>query len=71
MQDGIAHLQDTAKAIFFSDVAQEEADDAWARLHKKQTVKSFDTWPQCVEKDYKCSKTYILCANDTAVPPTF
>jgi pimeloyl-ACP methyl ester carboxylesterase len=71
IQDGIAYLQDTAKSVFFSDLAPEEADDAWAHLHKKQTLKSFDTWPQCVESEYRCPKTYILCENDTAVPPVF
>lgn len=71
IQDGIAYLQETAKSVFFSDLAPEEADDAWARLHKKQTTKSMDTWPQCVESDYRCPKTYILCENDTAVPPVF
>ncbi|GLI81112.1 hypothetical protein PoHVEF18_009483 [Penicillium ochrochloron] len=70
-KDGIAYLQDTAKSVFFSDLAPEEADDAWAHLHKKQTLKSFDTWPQCVESEYRCPKTYILCENDTAVPPVF
>lgn len=52
-------------------MAPEEADNAWARLHKKQSLRSFETWPQCVEKNYKCPKTYILCENDTAVPPAF
>ncbi|KAF3385268.1 hypothetical protein F1880_001789 [Penicillium rolfsii] len=70
-KDGIAHLLDAAKSIFFSDVAPEEADDAWARLRKKQTTKSFDTWPLCVESEYRCHKTYVLCENDTAVPPAF
>lgn len=57
--------------MFFSDLAPEEADDAWSMLHKKQTTKSFDAWPQCVEKDYRCTKTYVLCENDIAVPPPF
>ncbi|KAL4897236.1 Alpha/beta hydrolase fold-1 [Aspergillus ambiguus] len=69
--DGTAHLQDTAKSIFFSDLSPEDADHAWAHLHKKQTTKSFDTWPQCVESEYRCPKTYILCENDTTVPPPF
>lgn len=71
IQDGFAHLQDSAKSLFFSDLAPEEADDAWAHLHRKQTTKSFDTWPQCVEKEYRCAKTYILCENDNAVPSAF
>ncbi|CEJ55038.1 hypothetical protein PMG11_01316 [Penicillium brasilianum] len=70
-KDGIAHLLDTARPLFFSDLSPEEAEDAWAHLHTKQTTKSFHTWPQCVEKEYRCPKTYVLCENDAAVPPPF
>ncbi|KAH8805441.1 Alpha/beta hydrolase fold-1 [Xylogone sp. PMI_703] len=71
VEDGIAHLQETAKPIFFSGLSPEEADAEWGNLSKKISRKCFTTFPQYIESDIPCAKTYVLCENDQAVPPAF
>jgi hypothetical protein len=63
--------QDLGTVAFFSDLAPEQADIEWASLCKKQSRKSFTTFPQYVESEIRCPKTYIICENDRAVPPVF
>ncbi|KAK9365552.1 hypothetical protein V1509DRAFT_649495 [Lipomyces kononenkoae] len=46
VENGVSHLQESAKALFFSDMSPEEADTVWANLFKKQSRKSFTTFPQ-------------------------
>jgi hypothetical protein len=65
------HLQESAKPIFFSDVSPEEADIAWDNLFKQQSRKSITTFPQYVESEIRCPKTYVVCEKDQAVPPAF
>ncbi|KAF9891241.1 hypothetical protein FE257_004805 [Aspergillus nanangensis] len=71
VKDGIAHLQDGAKPLFFGGLTPEEIEFEWAHLEKKQTRKSFTVFPQYVESEIQCPKTYILCEQDEAVPPAF
>lgn len=40
-------------------------------MFKKQSLKAFKTYPRHVESEYRCSKTYVLCEKDQAVPPAF
>ena len=71
MQDGVSHLHVGAKPLFFSDLTPKEADAEWANIETKQTRKSFTDFPQYVESEIQCPKTYILCEQDRAVPPAF
>ncbi|KAL2850239.1 Alpha/beta hydrolase fold-1 [Aspergillus pseudoustus] len=71
IENGITHLQPAAKPLFFSGLSQEEIDAEWDRLALKQTRKSFTDFPQYIESEIQCAKTYILCEEDQAVPPAF
>ncbi|KAL2787996.1 Alpha/beta hydrolase fold-1 [Aspergillus keveii] len=71
VENGITHLQPAAKRIFYSGLSQEEMDSEWERLPLKQTRKSFTDFPQHIESEIQCPKTYILCEEDQAVPPAF
>ncbi|KAL3443001.1 Alpha/beta hydrolase fold-1 [Aspergillus insuetus] len=71
VENGITHLQPAAKPIFYSGLPQEEMDAEWERLPLKQTRKSFTDFPQHIESEIQCRKTYILCEEDQGVPPAF
>jgi hypothetical protein len=64
-------LQPNAIPIFYSDVPKEEADLAFANCAKHHSKKIFTTFPNYVESEIKCPKTYIMCENDQAVPPAW
>jgi hypothetical protein len=46
-------------------------DSEWERPPLKQTRKSFTDFPQHIESEIQCLKTYILCKEDQAAPPAF
>ncbi|KAL2856743.1 Alpha/beta hydrolase fold-1 [Aspergillus pseudodeflectus] len=71
VKNGTTHLQPTAKPLFFSGLPQEEVDAEWERLALKQTRKSMTDFPEYIESEIQCPKTYILCEEDQAVPPAF
>lgn len=43
----------------------------WSHLYKTQTRKSFTAFPKYVASQFQCPKTYVLCEEDEAVPPTW
>ncbi|KAL3456746.1 Alpha/beta hydrolase fold-1 [Aspergillus heterothallicus] len=71
VENGITTLLPSASALFFSGLPQSEIDAEWATLPLKQTRKSFTDFPSHIESEIQCPKTYILCEEDQAVPPTF
>ncbi|CAI7675493.1 unnamed protein product [Penicillium pancosmium] len=71
IKDGVAHLQESAKPLFFSGLDPNEADAEWDALFKKLSVKALKTYPRYVESEFRCSKTYVLCEKDQAVPPAW
>ncbi|KAJ5570580.1 uncharacterized protein N7459_010010 [Penicillium hispanicum] len=71
VENGITHLQESGKPIFFNNLSPEEAEAEWAALDKTQTRKSFTAFPQYVESEIRCSKLYIVCEKDVAVPPAW
>jgi pimeloyl-ACP methyl ester carboxylesterase len=70
-QNGIIHLQESAKALWYSDLTAEQQDTAWADLFKQQSRKSFLHFPQFIAADIKVPKTYVFTEQDQAVVPAF
>ncbi|KAL2809148.1 Alpha/beta hydrolase fold-1 [Aspergillus granulosus] len=71
IENGITYLQPSAKQLFFSGLSLDKIDSEWDNLALKQTRKSFTDFPQYIESEIQCAKTYILCEEDQAVPPAF
>lgn len=70
-QEGILHLQDTAKPLFFSDLSSEARNDAWAMTFKHQSRKSLLYLPNFIEADVTIPKAYVKCENDEVLAPAF
>jgi pimeloyl-ACP methyl ester carboxylesterase len=64
----VVSLTTAAIQVFYSDVPKEEADTAYANCAKHQSVKTFTTFPNYVESEIQCPKTYVLCEADQAIP---
>ncbi|KAL2833798.1 Alpha/beta hydrolase fold-1 [Aspergillus cavernicola] len=71
IKDGIVYLEEGGKPLIFTDLSPEQMDIEWNTMFKKQSLKSFHTFPRYIESEYRCSKTYILCEKDETVPPPF
>ncbi|KAK2591258.1 hypothetical protein QQS21_011066, partial [Conoideocrella luteorostrata] len=68
--DGICHLQDAAKAVFYSDLSplqQDLAASKWLRAHSRASLCAF---PQFLASDITTiPKIYVLCEKDKTLDP--
>ncbi|VUC31162.1 unnamed protein product [Clonostachys rosea] len=71
IKDGIVTVTDDARALWYSDLPEEEGKEAFGALFKRQTWKSFTAFPRFVENDLKILKTYLLCEDDQAIPASW
>lgn len=71
LEEGVLHLQDDAKPLWYSDLSPEARDAAWNDLHMTQSRKAFLLFPQFIESDIKVPKTYVFTENDEAVSPAY
>ncbi|KAM5344347.1 hypothetical protein ACJ41O_012884 [Fusarium nematophilum] len=70
-EEGVLHIQDTAKPLFFSDLPTEEQDAAWAKVLESQSCKSLNHQADFINADVQIPKTYVLCEKDETVAPAF
>ncbi|KAK5096752.1 hypothetical protein LTR70_002878 [Exophiala xenobiotica] len=71
LEEGILHLSEEAKPLFFSDLSPTAQDTAWSKTYKTQSHKSLLTKPDFIESDIKIPKTYLLCQKDRTVAPAY
>ncbi|KAF4955671.1 hypothetical protein FGADI_4364 [Fusarium gaditjirri] len=68
-EDGIFHLTETAKPLFFSDLPPDKQDEAWELVLGSQSQKSLSDVSKFINSDVTIPKTYVLCEKDQTVPP--
>ncbi|KAF5705024.1 hypothetical protein FGLOB1_8164 [Fusarium globosum] len=68
-EDGVFHMTDVAKPLFFSDLPPEKQDEAWKLVLGSQSQKSLGHVSDFINSDVTVPKTYILCEKDQTVPP--
>ncbi|KAF4453791.1 hypothetical protein F53441_3618 [Fusarium austroafricanum] len=69
--EGVVHIQEDAKPLFFSDLPAEKQDEAWKMVLGSQSRKSFNHLSEFINSDVTIPKTYISCEKDEVVPPAF
>ncbi|KAM0542294.1 hypothetical protein ACHAPJ_012859 [Fusarium lateritium] len=70
-EEGIFHIQEAAKPLFFSDLPTEEQDAAWTKVLGSQSRKSLSYVSEFINSDVQIPKTYIMCEKDEVVAPTY
>jgi pimeloyl-ACP methyl ester carboxylesterase len=71
-KDGLIHLQEGAKPLWYSDLSPAEQDAAWRDLNKVQTRASMCYFPPFITSQIKgIPKTYVLCEQDKVVDPAY
>ncbi|KAF4956242.1 hypothetical protein FSARC_11641 [Fusarium sarcochroum] len=70
-EEGVFHIQDSAKPLFFSDLPAEEQDAAWAKVLGSQSRKSLNHLSEFTNSEVQIPKTYILCEKDEVVAPMY
>ncbi|KAH7229788.1 Alpha/Beta hydrolase protein [Fusarium oxysporum] len=68
-EDGIFHMTDAAKPLFFSDLSPDKQDEAWKLVLGSQSQKSLSDVSEFINSDVTIPKTYVLCEKDQTVPP--
>ncbi|KAM0261771.1 hypothetical protein ACHAPA_009570 [Fusarium lateritium] len=71
LEEGVLHMQDTAKPLFFSDLSTEEQDKAWEQVFKNHSQESFRYLPDFIISDVKIPKIYVMCEEDQVVAPAW
>ncbi|KFX95750.1 hypothetical protein O988_05654 [Pseudogymnoascus sp. VKM F-3808] len=71
LEEGILHLGEAAKPLFFSDLSPAAQDTAWSQTYKTQSRKSLLTKPNFIETDITIPKTYLMCEEDQTVSPMY
>ncbi|KAF9770562.1 hypothetical protein IL306_011870 [Fusarium sp. DS 682] len=70
-EDGVFHIQEDAKPLFFSDLPAAKQDEAWKLVLGSQSRKSLNHLSEFINSDVKIPKTYVLCEKDETVPPQY
>ncbi|KAF4333138.1 alpha beta hydrolase family domain protein [Fusarium beomiforme] len=70
-EDGVFHMTEAAKPLFFSDLSAEKQDEAWKLVLGSQSRKSLNHLSQFINSDVTIPKTYVLCEKDETVPPQY
>ncbi|KAF5566753.1 hypothetical protein FPHYL_3695 [Fusarium phyllophilum] len=68
-EDGVFHMTEAAKPLFFNDLSPEKQDEAWKLVLGTQSQKSLGHVSEFINSDVTIPKTYILCEKDQTVPP--
>lgn len=68
-QDGISHIKDEAKGLFFNDMPEDEQDAAWELIYRVHSRTALAKSPSYITADAKVLKTWILPEKDFAIPP--
>ncbi|KUI71526.1 Putative methylesterase 6 [Cytospora mali] len=68
IQDGLIHIQDSAKTVLHSDLRPEQVEDIWKTIVKTHSQKNFNSHPKFVDKEIRVPKTYVFCEDDLALP---
>jgi pimeloyl-ACP methyl ester carboxylesterase len=70
IKEGVVHLQDGAKAAFYSGLSTEKQDEAWASIFKQHSLKCITDFPTYIESDFQAQKFYFVTEDDHVVPPS-
>lgn len=69
VRDGVIELAEGAKGVFYSDLPEEVAEEAFRGLWRYKSVASERAVPGFLEREITVPRMYVLCEEDRAVLP--
>lgn len=64
---GLVHLLETARPVLYSDLAPDLVDRLWPTVVKTHSSDNIHSFPNFVDREVRCAKTYVLCEHDQAL----
>lgn len=63
--------KDELKPLAYGELSDQEADEAWSHMARRQTWKSLCVFPPYIAADISVPKTWVLSEKDDMIPAQF